>query len=68
MSTNTIKVKPREGVSVRRIENGEKIPTGGATVPNNSYYHRRIKDGDLIDTAAKTTKPVAKPAAKKGAK
>ena len=44
----TIRVKPRDGVSVRRVENGTKIPLQGADVPDNSYYQRRIADGDLI--------------------
>ncbi|CCU70937.1 DUF2635 domain-containing protein [Thalassolituus oleivorans] len=50
--SDKLKVKPAEGVNVRRIENGKHIAAAGEEVPNNSFYRRRIKDGDLIDINA----------------
>jgi hypothetical protein len=58
--SDKLKVKPREGVNVRRVESGKHIDAKGEDVPNNSYYRRRIKDGDLIDiNAAKSDTKVA---------
>lgn len=42
-----IQVKPKAGIQVR-TEAGKPIPTTGMAVANNSYYRRRIKDGDLL--------------------
>jgi hypothetical protein len=50
--SDKLKVKPAPGVNVRRVENGKHIDAKGEDVPNNSYYRRRIKDGDLIDINA----------------
>jgi hypothetical protein len=61
--SDKLKVKPREGVNVRRVESGKHIDAKGEDVPNNSYYRRRIKDGDLIDINA--AKPDTKVAVKK---
>jgi len=44
--SDKLKVKPAPGVNVRR-QNGMHIAEG-EYVPNNSFYRRRIKDGDLI--------------------
>lgn len=58
--SDKLKVKPAQGVNVRRVENGKHIDAKGEDVPNNSYYRRRIKDGDLIDiNAAKSDTKVA---------
>lgn len=60
--SDKLKVKPREGVNVRRQENGMHIAEG-EYVPNNSFYRRRIKDGDLIkieENAATEKAPVKK--------
>lgn len=46
-------VKPVPGRKVRRPERqGRPIPADGARVPANAYYHRRIKDGDLVRATA----------------
>ena len=53
--SNTLKVRPIKGVQVRK-EDGSVMPEKGCEVPNNSYYRRRLRDGDLVDTARKTQK------------
>lgn len=64
----TIKVKPRDGLIVRREENGKTISANGEDVPNTTYYRRRMKDGDLVNLdAAKTKAAVKKSTAKEGA-
>ena len=68
--SDKLTVKPASGVNVRRVENGKHIAAKGEDVPNNSYYRRRIKDGDLIDINAPEKadaekSPVKKVAAKK---
>lgn len=51
MRANSIFVKPaREGLIVRRPErNYEPIPAGGASVPNNSYYLRRLEANEIVE-------------------
>lgn len=48
---NTLHVKPADGRQVRK-ETGESIPADGCTVPNTSYYRRRLRDGDLVKVVA----------------
>lgn len=48
-------VKPAEGRQVRK-ETGEPIPDAGCTVPNTTYYRRRLRDSDLVKVDAKTKK------------
>lgn len=38
---------PREGVKVRDPKTGAHLPPEGAVRSMNTYYDRRIKDGDL---------------------
>ena len=52
---NKIHVKPAPGVQVR-TETGAVIPKSGQRVQDNSYYRRRIKDGDLVLIENKTSK------------
>ncbi len=56
----TLKVKPAPGLQVRK-EDGTPLPAEATTVPNTSYYRRRLRDGDLVNLT-----PTATP--KKGAK
>lgn len=44
----TVFLVPREGVKVRDPATGFHLPTEGADRQINSYYNRRIADGDLI--------------------
>jgi hypothetical protein len=69
MESVKLTVRPIEGRQVRK-EDGTLLPVKGCVVPNNGYYRRRIKEGDLIvdesvvsaSSAAKTSKATAKPA------
>lgn len=45
--SNTLKVRPKTGVNVRK-EDGTLMPSKGCDVPNNTYYRRRLRDGDLV--------------------
>lgn len=40
-------VKPRKGVKVRDPESKRHLPEEGAEVPENSYWMRRLLDGDV---------------------
>lgn len=53
--SNTLDVRPKGGVQVRK-EDGTLVPSDGCAVPNNTYYRRRIKDGDLVPVDVKTEK------------
>lgn len=54
--SETLTVRPAKGVQVRK-EDGTPLPSDEATeVPNNTYYRRRLRDGDLVD-ASKKAKP-----------
>lgn len=57
--SNTLKVRPKDDVQVRK-EDGSLMPEAGCDVPNNTYYRRRLRDGDLIDTQSKAKKGGAK--------
>ncbi|MFK4751442.1 DUF2635 domain-containing protein [Oceanobacter antarcticus] len=48
-----LNVKPAPGKQVR-TETGAVIATGGQNVQDNSYYRRRIKDGDLVLVKSKS--------------
>ncbi|MEI7127398.1 DUF2635 domain-containing protein [Pectobacterium versatile] len=40
-------VKPKDGRSVRCPVKGIPLPQGGAEVPNNPFWNRRVSDGDV---------------------
>jgi len=40
-------VKPRNGISVRCPVRGEALSEDGAEVPDNIFWRRRLKDGDV---------------------
>ena len=42
-----VKIKPAEGMQVRK-HNGQILNPDGEQVILNSYYRRRLKDGDLL--------------------
>lgn len=58
-------VKPAAVRLVRHPETGEILPVEGMAVPRNTYWLRRVKDGDVLEC----TPPKAKkePANKEGA-
>lgn len=48
MQENELFVKPTPGLRVRNPERGgELLPEDGAAVPRNSYWFRRLRDGDV---------------------
>jgi hypothetical protein len=60
----TLFVTPKTGVVVRREDTLKPLSEQGETVPDCSYYRRRIADGDLV----KGTEPAPKSTGKKGDK
>ncbi|KJZ09489.1 hypothetical protein TW85_21985 [Marinomonas sp. S3726] len=58
---NKVRIKPLEGMQVRK-QNGQILNPDGELVILNSYYRRRLKDGDLLLVE---DKKAAKAAAKK---
>lgn len=62
MSTDMrIFVKPVDSAKVRDPERGNQhLPKGGAFVPRNAYWLRRLNDASVIEAKApKTAKPVS---------
>ncbi|MCY0239998.1 DUF2635 domain-containing protein, partial [Klebsiella pneumoniae] len=49
-------VKPKDGLSVRCPVRGEALPKEGADVPDNTFWRRRLKDGDVIPVQEKGVK------------
>jgi hypothetical protein len=49
-------VKPKDGLSVR-CPRGEPLPKDGAEVPDNTFWRRRLKDGDVkvLEKGVKST-------------
>lgn len=41
-------VKPAEGRQVRDPASKRPIPAAGANVPQDSYWIRRLRDGDVV--------------------
>lgn len=53
----TINLKPAPGRECPMPHNPrELLPAGGASVPRNAYWERRISDGDAVEQKA-STKP-----------
>lgn len=40
-------VKPKEGVTLRRPDTGRTLAVDGEKVPKNSFWRRRIAEGDV---------------------
>lgn len=53
-------VKPKDGLSVRCPVRGEALPKDGAEVPDNTFWRRRLKDGDVSLVLEKGEKNTAK--------
>lgn len=51
----TVDLKPAPGRDCPMPHNPrELLPAGGATVPRNAYWERRIIDGDAVEQKAST--------------
>ena len=50
---DTMFVKPAPGLKVRHPETRFHIPDEGTRVPRDSYWTRRLVDGDVIEVAPK---------------
>ncbi|HBN7019221.1 TPA: DUF2635 domain-containing protein [Escherichia coli] len=46
-------VKPKDGLSVRCPVRGEALPKNGAEVPDNAFWRRRLRDGDVARVETK---------------
>jgi len=48
-----MRVKPAEGRAVRDPVTKQLLPAAGREVPENQFWRRRLRDGDVVvDTAA----------------
>lgn len=56
-------VKPNNGLSVRDPVKGTPLPEKGAEVPDNTFWQRRLRDGDVVP--AKMTESASVSASKK---
>jgi len=52
---NTIKIKPADGLTVRDPETRHPLAAKGETKAKNSYWMRRLRDGDVVEVV-KTNK------------
>ncbi|AIJ10530.1 MULTISPECIES: DUF2635 domain-containing protein [Edwardsiella] len=48
-------VKPNNGLSVRCPIKGSLLPKDGAEVPDNTFWRRRLSDGDVVVVKSKAT-------------
>ncbi|ENG7016036.1 DUF2635 domain-containing protein [Yersinia enterocolitica] len=47
-------VKPTAGRAVRDPVKGTLLPESGSEVPDNTFWHRRIQDGDVVQASVKS--------------
>lgn len=59
----TVFVVPKEGLKVRNPKDGAHLPDAGAEVPLDTYWRRRLRDGDVIEGKPPRA-PAKQPAAK----
>jgi Protein of unknown function (DUF2635) len=45
-------LKPAPGLQVRSPGTGRVLPADGEEVEMSSYWHRRLRDGDVVEVAA----------------
>ena len=50
----TMFVRPAEGLKIRDPETGNYLPDTGQIVPRSSFWLRRLKDGDVVETTTPT--------------
>jgi hypothetical protein len=59
-SNETMYVVPKKGLSVPYPQSREHLPAEGATVPRESYWLRRVTEGDVVEGQAPVKTPVKK--------
>lgn len=52
----TMFVKPKAGLVLRRPDSGAVLSAEGARVPKNSFWMRRLADGDVVESEVKEEK------------
>lgn len=65
-----MKLKPTDGCEVRDPVKGTLLPASGADVVVDSFWRRRLRDGDVVevtDTATATTTTASSTASTKAA-
>jgi hypothetical protein len=50
-------VKPAPGLSVRDPDLLDLLPEEGREVPATDYWHRRVRDGDVISADPQPSQP-----------
>lgn len=48
----TMFVRPADGLKIRDPETGNYLPETGQIVPRSSFWLRRLKDGDVVESTA----------------
>lgn len=48
----TMFVRPADGLNIRDPETGNYLPKTGQIVPRSSFWLRRLKDGDVVESTA----------------
>lgn len=58
MTARTLNLRPAPGLIVRDPRTAQPLPAEGGTVPDNGYWRRRLRDGDvqLVTSAPKKAK------------
>jgi hypothetical protein len=59
-------VKPVSGLTVTHPETGKPLPAEGDEVQWDSWWQRRLNDGDIVEISEKAVKAAAGKAAKAG--
>lgn len=60
-----MRIRPAEGRTIRDPASGNPIPRDGVSVQENSFWSRRIKDGDvLLIEESLPVAPIAEPSVK----
>ena len=52
-----ITIKPKEGMVVRDPITKQKLPAAGLQVLQNSYWTKKLRDGDIVLVSEKQSKP-----------
>lgn len=61
-------VKPAEGRNVRDPVTRKHIPAEGVEVPNDPFWRRRLRDGDVVEAPRPAERAQPKPRGKSEAK
>ncbi len=52
-----MKIKPSPGLMIRDPDLHDYLPPDGRDVPDSDYWHRRLRDGDVIPVKAEDATP-----------